>query len=60
MDYDNLLIRDGSQAALAFSAITDPDLPASKRAELREGLRAYCKQDTLAMMRLFLAFREGA
>ena len=60
MDYGDLLIRDGSQAALAFSAITDPDLPASEREELRAGLRAYCKRDTEAMMRLFLAFRDGA
>ncbi len=59
MDYGDLLIRDGSQAALAFSAITDPNLPASERDQLRNGLRDYCKRDTEAMMRLFLAFRDG-
>jgi hypothetical protein len=51
--YDDLAIREGSQAALAFISMTDPDVPASDRAKLREGLSAYCSRDTEAMLRLF-------
>ncbi|HEX5031299.1 MAG TPA: DUF2779 domain-containing protein [Candidatus Eisenbacteria bacterium] len=53
LGYDDLAIREGSQAALAFISMTDPDVPASDRAQLREGLSAYCKRDTEAMLRLF-------
>ena len=53
LGYDDLEIREGSQAALAFISMTDPEVPASERAQLREGLSAYCKRDTEAMLRLF-------
>jgi hypothetical protein len=33
--------------------MTDPEVPAPKRAGLREGLLAYCGRDTEAMLRLF-------
>jgi hypothetical protein len=58
--YDDLSIRDGSQAALAFSEITDPRLPPEKRDRLRECLRAYCERDTEAMMGLFRKLRGCA
>ena len=58
--YDDLVIRDGSQASLAFSDMTDPELPAAQRDLLRERLLAYCKRDTEATMMLFLALRERA
>ena len=53
LGYDDLDIREGSQAALAFISMTDPEVPASNRAGLREGLLAYCSRDTEAMLRLF-------
>ena len=53
LGYDDLEIREGSQAALAFISMTDPEVPASNRAGLREGLLAYCGRDTEAMLRLF-------
>jgi uncharacterized protein DUF2779 len=53
LGYDDLSIREGSQAALAFISMTDPEIPASARAELQDGLLAYCSRDTEAMLRLF-------
>lgn len=58
--YDDLAIRDGSQAALAFSEITDPDRSQGDRELLRGQLKAYCKRDTEAIMRLFLALKGSA
>lgn len=60
LSYDDLVIRDGSQASLAFSEMTDPSLPAETRDLLRERLLAYCQRDTEATMRLFLALKEGS
>jgi len=59
LGYDDLVIRDGSQASLAFSNMTDPDLPAESRELLRTRLLAYCQRDTEAIMRLFQALQEG-
>jgi hypothetical protein len=60
LGYDDLVIRDGSQASLAFSDMTDPGLPAERRELLRRDLLAYCKRDTEATMRLFLELKERA
>jgi len=56
--YDSLMIKDGSQAALAFIEMTDPSKPAARRAALRDGLLAYCRLDTEAMTRLFRTLKE--
>ena len=56
--YDSLLIKDGGQAALAFIEMTDPKKPAARRAELKDGLLAYCRLDTEAMTRLFRTLKE--
>ena len=58
--YDDLEIRDGSLASLAFSEMTDPAAPEAERERLRAGLLAYCKRDTEATMRLFQVLKEGA
>jgi len=58
--YDALFIKDGSQAALAFIEMTDPEKPAARRTELRDGLLAYCRLDTEAMTRLFRTLREDS
>jgi hypothetical protein len=60
LDYRDLDLRDGSQAALAFSSATDPARTAEERALWRARLRAYCQRDTEAMMRLFQALKECA
>lgn len=58
LNYKDLSIREGSQAAVAFSDMTDPLTPAAKRRELKEGLLAYCERDTQAMVRLFQTLKE--
>ena len=58
LDYSQLSIREGSQAALAFSDMTNPSTPAAERETLRKGLLAYCERDTEAMLRLFLTLKE--
>jgi predicted RecB family nuclease len=60
LSYNDLELRDGSQAALAFSSATDPALTAEDRGLWRDRLLAYCKRDTEAMMRLFLTLKESA
>ena len=58
LGYDDLVIRDGSQASLAFSKMTDPAMPVPEREELRSRLLAYCRRDTEATMRLFQELKE--
>ena len=57
LSYDSLAIADGSTASLAFvSLYKNPDNEEVQR--IRRALIAYCKMDTLAMVRL-LEFLEG-
>jgi hypothetical protein len=60
LDYSDLEIREGSQAAGAFAVMTDPKTPASQKERLREGLLAYCRRDTEAMLRLFQTLKENS
>ena len=60
LSYDDLEIREGSQAALAFIGMTDPNESGEKRARLREGLLRYCRLDTEAMVRLYQTLRDIA
>lgn len=58
LGYCDLSIREGSQAALAYSQMTDPATPAAERKTLREALSLYCGRDTEAMLRLFQTLKE--
>ena len=58
LDYSDLEIREGSQAAVAFARMTDPKAPAAERNKLRDGLLAYCRRDTEAMLRLYQTLKE--
>jgi len=60
LDYSDLEIREGSQAAGAFALMTDPKTPAWHKEKLREGLLAYCRRDTEAMLRLFQTLKENS
>ncbi|HZE18794.1 MAG TPA: DUF2779 domain-containing protein [Candidatus Angelobacter sp.] len=59
LDYDDLEIREGSQAATGFIEMIDGGTSAEKRKALQCALLAYCKRDTEAMVRLFQKLREG-
>lgn len=53
LDYANLEhVQDGGMAEQAYLGIINPATAAQRRNELIRGLREYCKQDTLAMVRL--------
>ena len=58
LDYEDLEIREGGQAAVAFVEMMDEGTPEDRRIELRHALRAYCRRDTEAMVRLFHKLRE--
>ncbi|HET9252929.1 MAG TPA: DUF2779 domain-containing protein, partial [Candidatus Eisenbacteria bacterium] len=57
MSYDDLSIREGSQAALAFIALTDPEIHPEERAMLEEALNAYCARDTMALLCMYQVLR---
>lgn len=60
LDYSDLEIREGSQAALAFAKMTHPRTAAYERDKLRDGLLAYCRRDTEAMLRLYQTLKENS
>lgn len=58
LGYDQLEVEDGEDAQNAYCEIVHLDTPKERRQELTQGLREYCKLDTLAMVRLAWFF-EG-
>lgn len=57
LDYTKLLVGGGGDAQEAYREIVHPDTPVTRKQELTEGLREYCKLDTLAMVRLAWFFQ---
>ncbi|NMM35990.1 MAG: DUF2779 domain-containing protein [Glaciimonas sp.] len=55
--YDLLAVGDGGDAQAAYREILHPNTPDARKQELTEGLREYCKLDTLAMVRLAWFFQ---
>jgi hypothetical protein len=55
--YDDLEIREGSLAAIAFSEMVSHDTSPERWGELRANLLAYCRRDTQAMLELFKILR---
>jgi len=51
--YDDLDIREGSQASLAFAQIIAPETEENEKERLREALLSYCQRDTEAMVRIY-------
>jgi predicted RecB family nuclease len=52
MSYGDLSIQEGGQAGFAYLRMIDPETPAAEREEIRAALWAYCRQDTLAMVKI--------
>lgn len=52
MGYDGMEIGDGDTAIVAFARMASGACNAKEEAKLRKGLLDYCRQDTLAMVRL--------
>jgi len=60
MDYDRLAgIQEGSEASTAYFEAIEPETTAGRKEEIRQQLSAYCKHDTLAMVRLVEFFQRG-
>ncbi len=59
LDYQDLEISEGAQAATAFVEMIDPATVQPRKTRLEGALRAYCHRDTEAMVRLFQKLKEG-
>jgi hypothetical protein len=59
MSYDGMEVAEGSDAGLAWEKMMSGEVESAERKRLRKDLLAYCKQDTLAMVRLLDVLREG-
>ena len=52
MSYDGMEVAEGNDAGLAWEKMLHAEAGSEERRRLRDALLAYCKQDTLAMVRL--------
>jgi hypothetical protein len=52
MSYDKLSIQDGMQASLEYLRMIGPETDEKEKAATREDLLIYCRQDTLAMVKI--------
>lgn len=60
LDYDALEVKHGGMAQEAWAEAVDPSTDPLRRWALEEGLRAYCQQDTWAMVLLARHFSGQA
>ena len=59
MSYATLEIRDGEEAQIGWEHLIELP-PGGEKRRLEQGLRAYCRQDTLAMVEIYRLLRRGA
>ncbi|NOQ85373.1 MAG: DUF2779 domain-containing protein, partial [Deltaproteobacteria bacterium] len=52
MSYENMEVADGTQAGLAYERMIHGGLGSKERQTLRNALLKYCRQDTMAMVKL--------
>lgn len=52
MSYENLPIREGDQAGVEYLRMIDPETSPDEKERIRRDLLEYCRQDTLAMVRI--------
>jgi hypothetical protein len=52
LSYEGMAIADGNSASAAFQEMISENCTPARRRELRDSLLAYCKMDTLAMVRV--------
>ncbi len=61
LDYAKLgEVQDGLAAQRAYTQASAPNTPAARRDSLRRALLDYCRQDTLALVRLVEFFSRAA
>ena len=59
MSYNGMEVAEGSDAGLAWEKMLHGEIESAERKRLRAALLAYCKQDTLAMVRLLDVLRAA-
>jgi len=59
MTYEGMGVSDGAEAGLAWEKMLRAEAGGEERKKLRSDLLAYCKQDTLAMVRLLEVLRAA-
>jgi CRISPR/Cas system-associated exonuclease Cas4 (RecB family) len=60
LGYDDLRIRGGEAASVAFQELMSTDTPEWRRTWLRKQLTAYCARDSVAMVEIVRALRKAA
>ena len=58
MTYEGMEVAEGGEAGLAWEKMVHAEAGSKERKRLRDALLAYCKQDTLAMVRLLEVLRS--
>jgi hypothetical protein len=58
MTYETLEVAEGTAAGLAWARLLDPATPTKEKARLKKALLEYCKQDTLALVKLLEELRK--
>jgi predicted RecB family nuclease len=58
MAYDGMEVAEGNEAGLAWERMISGDLDVAEQQRLKAALLAYCRQDTLAMVRILERLRE--
>lgn len=56
LSYDGLDFADGTEAQVVWEAMLDADQ--DERRQLEDGLREYCRLDTMAMVRMLEHLRD--
>jgi hypothetical protein len=59
MTYEGMDVADGNEAGLTWEQITRGKLEPAERQRLKAGLLAYCRQDTLAMVKILERLRDS-
>lgn len=59
MTYEGMAVSDGGEAGLAWDQMIGGELDPRERQRLKSGLLAYCRQDSLAMVRILEQLRGG-
>jgi Domain of unknown function(DUF2779) len=59
MSYDGMVVANGQAAGVAWESLMRGSLNCDERKRIEKALRAYCGQDTLAMVRLLEQLRSS-
>jgi hypothetical protein len=59
MSYKGMEVAEGSEAGLKWEKMVHAEVGSQEKKRLKDALLAYCKQDTLAMVRLLEVLRAA-